>query len=272
MTDTPMTDDPRRPTGSPPATAPPGAVHGAATTAPHPDESAGPDTDTAGKPAGLPGKFWDARAGRVRLDALIRSYLALEKRLSEAPQSDTPHAGPDRVPAANGVPASPDQYRIATDDPFVQPDADVNAMLHAEGFTERQVQLVYDLASEVLSPVARALAMQAAGAEHKAKLEAHFGGPERWAEMRRQLRRWAEGKLPEDAYKALASSYEGVLALHRMMERKDEPAPLDHGEPVAEISEEQLRRKMRDPRYWRDRDPRIQREVSEGFKRLYPGG
>ena len=31
-----------------------------------------------------------------------------------------------------------------------------------------------------------------------------------------------------------------------------------------------LRHMIRDPRYWRDRDPAILRKVSDGFKRLYP--
>eukprot|EP00752_Nemacystus_decipiens_P013113 g11602.t1 len=267
-------DGQTRPAGQPPLGAPRGAVHGAAVTdravhgaavtdRPAP---AGPDKrpETA-KPEGLPDKFWDAARNQVRLEALIRSYRELERRLSAGD-------GPDRAPAAVGVPDSPDAYRIETDPTLVRADPEVNAILHAEGFTERQVQLVYDLAAEVLSPIARSFAMQAAGAGHRARLEAHFGGPERWAEVRRQLKRWAEGKLPEDAYKALVSSYEGVLALHRMMERKEEPAPLADGAAPTALSEEQLRRKMRDPRYWRDRDPRLLREVTDGFKRLYPDG
>jgi len=37
-------------------------------------------------------------------------------------------------------------------------------------------------------------------------------------------------------------------------------------------AEEALRRLMRDPRYYRDRDPMVVNMVSEGFKRLYPEG
>lgn len=33
--------------------------------------------------------------------------------------------------------------------------------------------------------------------------------------------------------------------------------------------EERLRRLMRDPRYWRDKDPAVLNQVSEGFRRLY---
>lgn len=35
-------------------------------------------------------------------------------------------------------------------------------------------------------------------------------------------------------------------------------------------TERQLSEMMRDPRYWRDRDPEMIREVTEGFEELYP--
>lgn len=37
-------------------------------------------------------------------------------------------------------------------------------------------------------------------------------------------------------------------------------------------AEEELRAMMRDPRYWRDRDPQVLNAVSEGFRKLYPEG
>lgn len=35
-------------------------------------------------------------------------------------------------------------------------------------------------------------------------------------------------------------------------------------------TEETIRQLMRDPLYWRERDPTTVRQVSEGFQRLYP--
>jgi predicted nucleic acid-binding Zn-ribbon protein len=35
-------------------------------------------------------------------------------------------------------------------------------------------------------------------------------------------------------------------------------------------TEDELRKVIDDPRYWRDGDPELMRSVSEGFKRLYP--
>lgn len=37
-----------------------------------------------------------------------------------------------------------------------------------------------------------------------------------------------------------------------------------------ELTEEQLVNLMRDPRYWKQRDPTILAKVADGFKRLYP--
>jgi len=47
------------------------------------------------------------------------------------------------------------------------------------------------------------------------------------------------------------------------------------GEPMADPAagrhpeEQKLRELMRDPRYWRDKDPSVLGQVSEGFRRLY---
>ena len=36
------------------------------------------------------------------------------------------------------------------------------------------------------------------------------------------------------------------------------------------VMEQELRALMQDPRYWRDRDPKMLEEVSAGFRKLYP--
>ena len=80
---------------------------------------------------------------------------------------------------------------------------------------------------------------------------------------------WGQRHLPPDAYASLSSSYDGVLALHRLMQ-SGEPSVLRGGTIGEAADEGALRRMIRDPRYWRDRDPAILRKVSDGFKRLYP--
>jgi hypothetical protein len=71
-------------------------------------------------------------------------------------------------------------------------------------------------------------------------------------------------------FETLASSYDGVLAIHQMMQAR-EPAVLnDSNGPRTEPEEADLARMLRDPRYWRDRDPSFVSQVTEGFKHLYP--
>jgi hypothetical protein len=71
-------------------------------------------------------------------------------------------------------------------------------------------------------------------------------------------------------FEALSSTASGVLALHTMME-KGEPALLNSAEPEESMGEDELRTMMRDPRYWRKRDPDFVARVSDGFRKLFPG-
>lgn len=70
---------------------------------------------------------------------------------------------------------------------------------------------------------------------------------------------------------SLSSSYEGILALHRMM-KGEEPklsrAPAKAGDAP---NDRELTSMMRDPKYWRDRDPSFVAKVTEGFQKLYGG-
>ena len=72
-------------------------------------------------------------------------------------------------------------------------------------------------------------------------------------------------------YEALASTAEGVLALEQMM-RKEEPGLFRDAAPPARESEAELRAMMRDPRYWRSREPEFVRRVTGGFRRLVTTG
>ena len=47
------------------------------------DERANEADATAERPAEVPEKFWDAAKGAVRVDALLKSYRELERRLSQ---------------------------------------------------------------------------------------------------------------------------------------------------------------------------------------------
>lgn len=236
-----------------------------------PSEPAAPPTARlAARPADVPAKFWDADAGSVRVEALLKSYLELEHRLGAAePDLDADPAARQRLLASLGWPAGPDDYRIEPPHGLIEPDAAVNARLHAAGFTQAQAQLVYELAVDRLLPMLAEVIGALEARRHQERLERHFGGSEAWRETQRQLRTWAEASLEPDTYRVLAGSAEGVLALHQMM-RASEPDLLDAGGGAVALTEANLRELMRDPRYWRDRDPEIIRRVTDGYRRLYP--
>lgn len=222
-----------------------------------------------GAPPTVPEKFRDPETGAVRVEALLKSYLELERKLS-APAPALDGGGRPDLLAAPGVPDGPEGYCIACDHGLFEPDPAINGRLHGAGFTPDQAQLVYDLAAERLVPLIQELAAEFQAEREVERLSAQFGGAERWREVSRQLHAWAVKNLPPAAVEGLSTTYEGVMALHRMM-TGGEPAALSMpaGAPSAG-GEAELQALMRDPRYWRDRDPAVVSKVTDGFQRLYP--
>ncbi len=223
-------------------------------------------------PPEVPEKFWDEETGEVRLDALLKSYRELERKLSR--MVSLPGEGADeeerrRFLRALGVPDSPDDYHIEARHPLVTADPDVNRRLHEAGFTPAQVQLVYDLAAERLLPLIAEAAQLFEAERQIERLKEHFGGEERWQRAAKQLAAWGRANLPEAVFEALSSTYEGVLAMLRMMQ-SNEPGILKDAEPARAPNEDELRALMRDPRYWRRRDPALVERVAEGFRQLFP--
>lgn len=243
-------------------------------------------------PLPIPEKFRDSRTGALRVEALLKSYLELERRLSSQGQSrqTPPEAASESTsestpvpfdpatldPAQRrrllGAPETPDGYSIACDHGLFQPDPDINGRLHEAGYTADQAQLLYDLAAERMIPLIQTMAAEFQAEREVERLVARFGGEERWREVSRQLLAWAGKTLPPAAVEGLATTYEGVMALYAMM-TGSEPAALSMAGNRAGggEGEAELRTLMRDPRYWRDRDPAVIARVTEGFQRLYPG-
>jgi hypothetical protein len=223
---------------------------------------------TGQKPDGVPEKFWDAANGNVRLDDLIKSYCALEKKLSGGFTMPEDDEGRMRMLRAMGVPESPDGYAVSIKDGILESDLDVNTRLHAKGFTPDQVQEVYDLASERLVPMILDIAAEFQADREIERLVKHFGGAEQWREVSRQLLAYGKKNLPGKVLEGLAGSYDGVMALYQMM-KGDAPGLMDGGTSTSAVSESDLHSIMRDPKYWRDKDPATISKVTDGFKKLY---
>lgn len=228
-----------------------------------------PQQDLASKkPQGLPDKFWDGKKEEIRLEALINSYMALEKKLSNMlpmPQNDDDKK---RVQKALGVPESAKDYNVSVPNDLFEIDDELNERLLAKGFTEAQVQEVYDLAAEKLVPLIVEMAGEFQADREVERLVTYFGGADKWQEMSKQFLAFGKKNLPADVLDGLACSYEGVMALHRMM-KSDQPSLKAKAEGPAQAGENELYTMMKNPKYWRDKDPSFIEKVTQGFEKLY---
>ena len=208
-------------------------------------------------PEGLPEKFWDPKAGEVRMGALIKSYLELERRLSHK----------DAVRAAYSCPETPDAYAIDAAHGLFAVDPEVNRRLHEKGLTQEQVQCVYDLAAERFVPMVSEFLRDAQADREVERLIGEFGGADSWREVSRQLLAFGRKNLAPDTLTALASSCAGVKALYRMMQA--EQPTLGQGDGIDPADPASVFAMMRNPKYWRDRDPAFIAKVTAGFEQLY---
>ena len=152
--------------------------------------------EVAQRPADVPEKFWDAATGTIRTEALLKSYAELERKLGSTGQDgELSEAARARLLDMLGRPATPEEYRIEPPHEAVASDPEVNARLHAAGFTQAQAQLVYELAAERLLPVIAQMAAELESQRQVDRLQRHFGGPESWQTVARQIRTWAESQL-----------------------------------------------------------------------------
>ncbi len=224
-----------------------------------------PEIETSeNKPANIPEKFWDAEKQEIRTDALLNSYLELEKKLSGMINPDDRQ----RVLSSLGVPETADAYEIDVSHGLFPADPDMNKRLHERGFTPEQVQMVYDLAVEKMVPMVLELADEFKAEREVDRLIAAFGGPEKWTEISRQLLAYGQKNMPPEVLNNLSSSFEGVMALYRLM-KGEEPVMSREDAQTGTGGEQELQSMMRDPRYWKTRDPAFVAQVTDGFRRVY---
>lgn len=200
----------------------------------------------------IPEKFKDSNTGEIQLGKLMQSYKELEKKFSQLPS----------------VPKNHDEYTVNCDHGLFEIDSSINKKLHDNGFTNEQVQVVYDLAAEKMVPMIVEMAGDFQADREIEKLIEHFGGVDKWKEVSRQLLTFGQKNLPADVLDSLSSSYEGVLALSNMMSG-DEPNVTTGSANSGDSVENDLHSMIKNPKYWRDKDPSFVAKVTEGFHRLY---
>ena len=225
----------------------------------------------------IPEKF-KGPDGNLRPEVLLKSYLELERKIGgmlPSPSDPDDQAAADRLFAALGRPADAASYSIEQKADWLDRDQSLDDRLHAAGFTNKQAQLVYDLAAERIAPMLESAMHEIETERHaqtqRSRLEEQFGGTERFGAIAKQLKAFGERHLEPTTYETLSRTYDGVMALHTMMRAK-EPEIVGGGDPAGLAPDpDKLSRMMRDPRYWRDRDKDFVAKVTDGYRRLYGG-
>jgi len=232
------------------------------------DEGVETAVEQSVKPDGLPDKFWNSENGTIRMEALVKSYLNLEKKMSGSIPEPTDDETRARFLKAAGVPSTPEGYEISIKDDLFEPDTELHKRLHAKGFNSEQVQEVYDLAVEQMVPMILDMAAEFQAEREIARLIEHFGSEDKWREASRQMLMFGQKNLPAPVLEGLSSSFEGIMALNQMMGNAD-PAMMENKNVGGIDGGKDLESMMRDPKYWKDKDPAFVAKVTEGFQNMY---
>ena len=214
----------------------------------------------------VPEKFLN-EDGTLNTDSLLKSYNELEKKIGtmvSIPNSESDDATRERFNRAIGVPDDASQY--PTNDMF--DDESVRQKFREIGLTCNQVEQIYKIANEYLSPVLSELFSMQNETNAIAELKNFFGGTEKMNDALHAIDAFGNKFLPHDAFDALCSTPQGIQGIYKMMQSMEPHVETQKNEQE-NLTDDDLRRMMRDPKYWRDADPEYVRKIENGFKKLY---
>lgn len=214
----------------------------------------------------VPEKFQNPD-GTVNVDALMKSYNELEKKIGSMVSVPTENADKtvrEKFNRAIGVPENANDY--PTNNLF--DNESVRQKFHDMGLTKTQVEQIYSVAEEFLSPVIAELFSAKNENDEISKLEKFFGSRDKMNDALNAINTFGEKFLPRDAFDSLCSSASGIQGVYHMMQSMEPHIKTDTGEHE-NLTDADLRRMMRDPKYWRDADPEYVRKIENGFKKLY---
>ena len=84
----------------------------------------------------------------------------------------------------------------------------------------------------------------------------------------RAINAFGEKYLPREAFDTLCATPQGIRSIYTMMQSMEPNVQTDN--PMQKnLTDNDLRQMMRDPKYWRDQDPEYVRKIENGFKKLY---
>ena len=214
----------------------------------------------------IPEKFLN-EDGVLNTDALLKSYSELERKIGTmitVPTNDSDETVRARFNRAIGVPESADEY--PTNELF--DDENLRNKFHEIGLTSTQVEKIYSIANEFLTPVISELYETQNEKNAFAELKNFFGGTEKMNDALRAIEAFGKKFLPSDAFDELCSTPQGIQGVYRMMQSMEPNVETEKNE-IKNLTDSDLRRMMRDPKYWRDGDAEYVRKIENGFKKLY---
>ncbi|MBQ0013561.1 MAG: hypothetical protein KBS86_03270 [Proteobacteria bacterium] len=214
----------------------------------------------------IPEKFQN-KDGTLNQEALIKSYYELEKKIGS--MVSVPNESSDDVTRAKfnraiGVPENADEYpRNKLFD-----DESLRAKFYDMGLTKKQVEQIYNVANDYLRPALSEIFSVRKESDEFSELEKFFGNNEKMHDALREINAFGEKFLPRDAFDELCSTAQGIQSVYKMMQSM-EPSVETEKNINENLSDDDLRRMMNDPKYWRDNDPEYVRKIENGFKKLY---
>ncbi|MDW2958346.1 MAG: hypothetical protein R8M37_00860 [Alphaproteobacteria bacterium] len=214
----------------------------------------------------IPEKFLN-NDGTLNADALMKSYSELERKIGTmvtVPTSDSDDSVRAKFNRAIGVPENASEYPTNE----LYDDENVRQKFFEIGLTKTQVEKIYDIANEFLSPLISDLFSIQNESSAVNELKNYFGGNEKMNDALRAINSFGEQFLPHDAFDALCATPQGIQSIYKMMQSMEPSVKTDKNE-TQNLTDDDLRRMMRDPKYWRDGDTEYIRKIENGFKKLY---
>lgn len=214
----------------------------------------------------VPEKFLNTD-GTLNTSALVKSYTELEKKIGtmvSVPNEKSDDAAREKFNRAIGVPATATEYPKHE----LYDDDNLREKFLQIGLTCNQVEKIYDIANEFLSPIISDLFSVQNETSAINELKNFFGGTEKMNDALHAIHTFGERFLPHEAFDALCATPQGIQSMYKMMQSM-EPNVQTEKNDTKILSDSDLRRMMRDPKYWRDGDTEYIRKIENGFKKLY---
>ena len=214
----------------------------------------------------IPEKFLN-KDGTLNTAALLKSYSELEKKIGTMVSVQNADSDADtraKFNRAIGVPNDSSEY--PTNELF--DDESLREKFFEIGLTSSQVEQIYHIAEEFLTPVLSELFDVQNETNAIGELKNFFGDEQKMCDALNAINSFGEKYLPRDAFETLCATPQGIRSIYAMMQTM-EPSIETNDAPQKNLTDDELRRMMRDPKYWRDMDPEYVRKIENGFKKLY---